>query len=1507
MQTTVQTLRTRVFACRAHTTITLGLLLILPFAQSGFAQQTTPLNFENNYFVTGDYVVAGVGLRGLGVNGFAKKQFTMPDANSVPATGVPQGADIVAALLYWETVESSGTAFAGQNGFFRPVFAGGPATGYPISGVVLGNPNAPVSWSSGGCSGSSQGSKTMRTYAADVSRFLPQDSQGNILANGTYEVGLADSGSNGGGTPLTLGASLIIIYRAITPSLPLTSVVIYDGAFAPSNGSSTMSQTMQGFYQAAANPISKLTHIVGNGQSNKYETVSLDGVNLPSRYGNLPPFPGYYNGSWDNPTWSFSGASSPVQANDASATTTVVPTSSNGGCVSWGAVIMSTTVQNSDNDGILDVWKQNQGYCDASVNEGACTTTDPSWVSLLGATLGKKDLFVQLDHMCSIVKADGTCDTTNGYSFNPSASALAMLTNAFSPKGINLHLIPGNSGYPAALATGAIQEQTCTDTTDASGNPVLCEYPNQPGLIGWKAGFEFLKNQPLNYPDETSCEQALSGPCIRRFQHGRKDSYHYALFAHAVGLPEWGLQGGSLTNIVASGNTVTFTTSAPHGLTAGTDRVTITDAITNPSLNGTYLVQTANGNTFTIQIPTAANATYTQSTDPWLSVASGRIRSTSGVSDIGGADSLVTLGLWKAAGQTDPVEAGTFMHELGHSLTLTHGGLYYDTPGSYVPTLEPNCKPNYQSVMSYQFQVDLLDAGVLDYSEQQLSPLNENGLPAGLTTTDGSPLAYSTTKWYSPFPPGGVGSPVKAHCDGTPLSPNTDPDPTMYLVEGAANPITPASAWVSGSDVNFDGTTSAALRGYDDWANLDLRQIGATGSEIYGGGKLTVGTGKLTVGTGKLTVGTGKLTVGAGKLTVGTGVGDLTFETANSYARSPRSLTATQAPPPYVHLNWFAPTFGQIGSYNIYRSTNGATAVLISSVLGTSLTFTDTAVTCGPTYSYFVTAVLANTNPPQESVPSNTTSAIPTCRPTSTTVTSSVNPSIYGQSVTFTATVANTSGDAATPTGSVQFSVDGAPFGAAVPLSGSGTAITATSGATATLIVSGSPHTINAVYTNTDGGFSGSSGTVSQAVNPAPTSTTMASSVNPSIYGQSVTFTATVANIAGAAISTATPTGSVQFYVDGAASGASVPLSGSGAAATAASGATATLTVNGSPHTIKAVYTNADGNFNGSFGTLSQTVNPAPTSTTVASSVNPSIYGQSITFTATVANIAGAAISTATPTGSVQFYVDGAASGASVPLSGSGAAAKAASGATATLTVSGSPHIIKSVYTNTDGNFSGSSGTQSPGQTVNPAPTSTTVASSVNPSIVGQLVTFTATVANTAGAGISTATPTGSVQFMDGPSLLGTPQTVSGLGTATLTTSALTVGTHPITAVYTNIDGNFRGSTSTSVTQFVQDFTIAATPSAQTISSGHQAVYSIALTPISGLTGTIALSCSGAPPNSTCSVSPSTANLQSTSVASTVTLSSNKNVNHGTFTLTFTGALVGGNLTHSTTVQLTVK
>jgi hypothetical protein len=174
---------------------------------------------------------------------------------------------------------------------------------------------------------------------------------------------------------------------------------------------------------------------------------------------------------------------------------------------------------------------------------------------------------------------------------------------------------------------------------------------------------------------------------------------------------------------------------------------------------------------------------------------------------------------------------------------------------------------------------------------------------------------------------------------------------------------------LSGSDVNFDGSINPALRGYNDWANVDLRQIGATGSDIFGAGIKTFGTGVKTFGTGVKTFGTGVKTFGTGIQHAG----EISFETANSSVRPPRSLTATQTPAPrYIQLNWLAPNFGQINSYNIYRATNGTPAPpALASVPGNALTYTDKNVTCGPTYTYFVTALLADG---RESAPSNSVS-----------------------------------------------------------------------------------------------------------------------------------------------------------------------------------------------------------------------------------------------------------------------------------------------------------------------------------------------------------------------------------------------------------------------------------------------------------------------------------------------------------------------------------------------------
>jgi hypothetical protein len=981
-----------------RTAVVVSVLVLSLFAQTGLAQTAPPpLNLFNNYFVTGDYVVGGVGLRGLGGNtgitGIAQGTITIPDSN-FPSQGVPSGADIVAAYLYWATVESSQTAMVGQTGKF-----GVGSNLYAITGAVLGNPNAPVSWSSGGCAGSSQGSKTIRTYRADVRPFLPVGSNGNILAGNTqnpiqYTVQLADSGSNGGGAPLTLGASLVIIYRVISPGVKLNSVVIYDGAYAPANGSTTMSQDMRGFYEAAAsaNLKSRLTHIVGNGQSNKLETVSLNSVNLPSPYGSLPPFPGFYNGSWDNTTWSFpdSSGKNPVKPEDATATTMVVPSGSNGGCVSWGAVIFSTTVQDTDNDGLLDKWEDNGGYYDAKDNTtfvslpGACSG-GPGQSASCAAKASTLDVFVQLDSMFA----------SNGTSYGPSAQAVSMVQGVFAAHGINLHVVNGN----------AFQEQKCSDSTnkDLNGNPVPCPFPNQPGVVGWKGGFEFLKYQPTNYPDEKTCEQ--NSDCVRRFQHGRKDSYHYVLFGDALGVPRWTLQDGTLISLTVDTNGVaTFTTSTPHGLVvdanAGNGRVNITDAITSPNLNGTYKVTDASSTTtFKIQTVNVPAGTYSKSTDPHLSVASGQAGTGSGISDVGGADSLITLGLWGADGQLVNTQAGTFMHELGHSLGLTHGGFYYDqlnaqNPTNFVRTFEPNCKPNYLSVMNYFFQVDLLGPNAaLDYSSQPLSTLDETSLGSGVSTSDNSNIAFTTTKWYDVLPLNGVGSPATRHCDGTALSSN-DAYSTMYRIEGPTPPPpTPTKTipitWSQVNlDVNYDGNVTLPLRGYEDWHNLDLRQIGATGSQVVSPGIFIGGSGIFIGGSGIFIGGSGIFIGGSGIFIGGSGIfiggsgegdGELTFTNANSTLRPPRNLAASlSSSPKGIQLNWTPPSFGagQITGYNIYRGLN-TTPAPPAKYSTTNTSFTDTNVSCIPNffYFYFVTALAPGQNPedPQrESIPSNT-------------------------------------------------------------------------------------------------------------------------------------------------------------------------------------------------------------------------------------------------------------------------------------------------------------------------------------------------------------------------------------------------------------------------------------------------------------------------------------------------------------------------------------------------------
>jgi hypothetical protein len=98
--------------------------------------------------------------------------------------------------------------------------------------------------------------------------------------------------------------------------------------------------------------------------------------------------------------------------------------------------------------------------------------------------------------------------------------------------------------------------------------------------------------------------------------------------------------------------------------------------------------------------------------------------SSSGLAELSGNDFMVTLGAWSTPGGTPDEQAGTFMHELGHTLGLNHGGNQPGNPDSY------NFKPNYYSVMNYLWQTPQTYAPILrlDYSRERLPDLNENNL-----------------------------------------------------------------------------------------------------------------------------------------------------------------------------------------------------------------------------------------------------------------------------------------------------------------------------------------------------------------------------------------------------------------------------------------------------------------------------------------------------------------------------------------------------------------------------------------------------------------------------------------------------------------------------------------------------------------------------------------------------------------------------------------------------------
>ncbi|HBI25381.1 TPA: hypothetical protein DDX30_01165 [Candidatus Wolfebacteria bacterium] len=651
-------------------------------------------------------------------------------------------------------------------------------------------------------------------------------------------------------------------------------------------------------------------------------------------------------------------------------------------------------------------------------------------------------------------------------------------------------------------------------------------------------------------------------------------------------------------------------------------------------------------------------------------------------------------------------------------------------------------------------------------------------------STYGDSVTFTATTTATAGTPSGT---VTFFDGATPLATSTLTGGVATLATSSLNVATHSITAVYNGDTNFNASTSAAVSQTVNKANITITLGSSLNPSTYGNlvtftatttssvstptGTATFFDGATPLATSTLTSGvatfaTSVLTIGAHSI-IAVYNGDTNFNASTSAAVSQTvnkanitiTLGSSLNPSTYGDsVTFIATTTSGVGTPSgTVTFFNGATPLATSTLSSGVATFLTDALTVG---AHSITATYNG----DATFNASTSAAVSqTVNKANITITlaSSLNPSTYGDSVTFTATTTATAG---TPSGTVTFKNGGVAF-ATSTLTG-GVAIVATS----TLTVGA--HSITATY-NGDTNFNVStSAAVAQTVNKADITITLDSSLNPSTYGDAVTFTATTTSSVG------TPSGTVTFF------NGATPLATSTLTGGVATLATSSLTVG--VHSITAVY-NGDANFNASTSAaVAQTVNKANITITLGSSLNPSTYGDSVTFTATTTALFG------TPSGTVTFF-DGVVSLGDGTLSGG-----VATLATSSLAVGA--HSITATY-NGDTNFNAST-SAAVSQTVNKANITITLASSLNPSTYGDLVTFTAT--TTSGLG----TPSGTVTFKNGGVAFAT-STLTG-GVATVATSTLTVGAHSITATY-NGDDMFNASTSAAVLQTVNKADITIT------------------------------------------------------------------------------------------------
>jgi len=296
----------------------------------------------------------------------------------------------------------------------------------------------------------------------------------------------------------------------------------------------------------------------------------------------------------------------------------------------------------------------------------------------------------------------------------------------------------------------------------------------------------------------------------------------------------------------------------------------------------------------------------------------------------------------------------------------------------------------------------------------------------------------------------------------------------------------------------------------------------------------------------------------------------------------------------------------------------------------------------------------------------------------------------------------------------------------------------------------------------------------------------------------------------------------------------------------------ATLSTSGLPvgaDNITATYS-GDTNFATSTATaFTETVKAYGTTTILTASPNPANAGQTITLTAAVAEIG--TLYSPLPTGSVTFY-NGTTQLTTVALDATGRASYS----------SVLPFGNYSFTASYSGDAAYSPSTSTPfSETVNGYHSTTILTPTPNPAGTGHVVTLAVTVAEV--GSLYSTLPAGTVTLYDGATPL-TTLTLDATAHATYTTSTLTLGTHPLTAVYAG-NTSYYPSTSSTVNEVLvtPDFSLTLSSPSITLQTYQHTTTTVTLASVGEFADSITLACANLPAYVTCIFTPSTTALAS--------------------------------------------